>query len=85
MPASDNPYLSVVIPICNERDNLSPLTGQILKALSGQVPSFAQGKGASVRMPTLQLTSSRTASAGRVTVARPPPAARGLQRGAAAR
>jgi glycosyltransferase involved in cell wall biosynthesis len=40
MPPSPGPYLSVVIPICNERDNLSPLTGQILKALSGQVPSF---------------------------------------------
>lgn len=40
MPASARPYLSVVIPICNERDNLSPLTGQILKALAGQVPSF---------------------------------------------
>ncbi|MEK6549579.1 MAG: glycosyltransferase, partial [Nitrospirota bacterium] len=40
MPASAAPHLSVVIPICNERDNLSPLTGQILKALSGQVPSF---------------------------------------------
>ena len=37
MPA---PYLSVVVPICNERDNLAPLTAQILKALSGQVPSF---------------------------------------------
>ena len=34
------PYLSVVIPICNERDNLAPLTAQILKALSGHVPSF---------------------------------------------
>lgn len=33
-------YLSVVVPICNERDNLSPLTGQILKTLTGQVPSF---------------------------------------------
>ena len=40
MPPSPRPHLSVVIPICNERDNLSPLTGQILKALSGQVPSF---------------------------------------------
>ena len=35
-----SPYLSVVIPICNERDNLAPLTAQILKALSGHVPSF---------------------------------------------
>lgn len=37
---SATPYLSVVIPICDERDNLAPLTSQLLKALSGQVPSF---------------------------------------------
>jgi len=40
MPVTAKPDLSVVIPICNERDNLAPLTTQILKALSGQVPSF---------------------------------------------
>ncbi len=34
------PSLSVVVPIYNERDNLSSLTAQILKALSGQVGSF---------------------------------------------
>lgn len=39
MPAPA-PGLSVVIPIYNERDNLLPLTAQILKALSGQGPSF---------------------------------------------
>ncbi len=40
MSAAAKPHLSVVIPICNERDNLAPLTAQILKALSGHVPSF---------------------------------------------
>jgi dolichol-phosphate mannosyltransferase len=40
MSAAAKPHLSVVIPICNERDNLAPLTAQVLKALSGQVPSF---------------------------------------------
>lgn len=40
MPTSSTPSLSIVIPICDERDNLAPLTSQILKALSGQVPSF---------------------------------------------
>jgi glycosyltransferase involved in cell wall biosynthesis len=40
MPAAAKPHLSVVIPICNERDNLAPLTAQVIKALSGQVPSF---------------------------------------------
>src|SRR2546428_5874508 len=34
------PRLSVVVPVYNERDNLSPLTAQILKALTGQVSSF---------------------------------------------
>jgi len=34
------PFLSVVIPVYNERDNLHPLTAQALKALTGQVPSF---------------------------------------------
>src|SRR2546426_98648 len=32
--------LSVVVPVYNERDNLSSLTAQILKALTGQVGSF---------------------------------------------
>src|SRR5712691_1108916 len=32
--------LSVVIPVYNERDNLSSLTAQILKALTGHVGSF---------------------------------------------
>ena len=40
MPESTRPRLSVVIPIYNERDNLHPLTAQVLKALTGQVPSF---------------------------------------------
>jgi dolichol-phosphate mannosyltransferase len=40
MSSAAQPHLSVVIPICNERDNLAPLTAQVLKALSGQVPSF---------------------------------------------
>jgi glycosyltransferase involved in cell wall biosynthesis len=40
MSAAAKPHLSVVIPICNERDNLAPLTAQVLKALSGHVPSF---------------------------------------------
>ncbi len=40
MSAAAKPSLSVVIPICNERDNLAPLTAQVLKALSGHVPSF---------------------------------------------
>jgi len=34
------PRLSVVVPVYNERDNLSPLTAQITKALTGQVSSF---------------------------------------------
>ncbi len=34
------PWLTVVIPIFNERDNLHPLTAQTLKALTGQVASF---------------------------------------------
>src|SRR5207249_10338334 len=34
------PRLSVVVPVYNERDNLSPLTAQIVKALTGQVSSF---------------------------------------------
>jgi len=40
MPTSSTPSLSIVIPICDERDNLAPLTSQLLKALSGQGPSF---------------------------------------------
>ncbi len=40
MPAPTGPFLSVVVPICNERDNLAPLTAQIVKALTGHVPSF---------------------------------------------
>src|SRR5512132_3298689 len=38
--ADSAPWLSVVIPIFNERDNLHPLTAQTLKALNGQVSSF---------------------------------------------
>ena len=38
--ADSAPWLSVVIPIFNERDNLHPLTAQALKALTGQVSSF---------------------------------------------
>src|SRR5438445_11255306 len=40
MPQPAGPRLSVVVPVYNERDNLSPLTAQILKALTGQVSSF---------------------------------------------
>lgn len=40
LPERTRPFLSVVIPIYNERDNLHPLTAQTLKALAGQVPSF---------------------------------------------
>src|SRR5437879_13884409 len=40
MPQPSGPRLSVVVPVYNERDNLSPLTAQILKALTGQVSSF---------------------------------------------
>ena len=40
MPEPAGPRLSVVVPVYNERDNLSPLTAQILKALTGQVSSF---------------------------------------------
>ena len=40
MPQPAGPRLSVVVPVYNERDNLSPLTAQILKALAGQVSSF---------------------------------------------
>jgi glycosyltransferase involved in cell wall biosynthesis len=40
MPPSPRPALSVVIPIYNERDNLAPLTAQILKALTGHVAAF---------------------------------------------
>jgi len=32
--AGDAPYLSLVIPIYNERENLKPLTDQLLSALS---------------------------------------------------
>jgi glycosyltransferase involved in cell wall biosynthesis len=40
MPETARLRLSVVVPVYNERDNLSPLTAQILKALTGQVSSF---------------------------------------------
>src|SRR5713101_6878528 len=42
MPMSQpvKPSLSVVVPAYNERDNLSSLTAQLLKALTGQVGSF---------------------------------------------
>ncbi|HZC68249.1 MAG TPA: glycosyltransferase family 2 protein [Nitrospirales bacterium] len=40
MPQASGPRLSVVVPVYNERDNLSPLTAQILKALTGKVSSF---------------------------------------------
>src|SRR3989442_6349026 len=40
MSQPSGPRLSVVVPVYNERDNLSPLTAQILKALTGQVSSF---------------------------------------------
>jgi len=40
MPQPAGHRLSVVVPVYNERDNLSPLTAQILKALTGQVRSF---------------------------------------------
>src|SRR5256886_8589540 len=40
MPQPEKLSLSVVVPVYNERDNLSPLTAQILKALTGQVSSF---------------------------------------------
>src|SRR2546425_11474856 len=40
MPQPAAPRLSVAVPVYNERDNLSPLTAQILKALTGQVSSF---------------------------------------------
>src|SRR5207245_10095417 len=40
MPQPAGPRLSVVVPVYNERDNLSPLTAQILTALTGQVSSF---------------------------------------------
>ena len=40
MPQPAKLRLSVVVPVYNERDNLSPLTAQILKALTGQVSSF---------------------------------------------
>src|SRR5437667_12160810 len=40
MPQPEKLSLSVVVPVYNERDNLSSLTAQILKALSGQVGSF---------------------------------------------
>jgi glycosyltransferase involved in cell wall biosynthesis len=38
--SDSSPWLSVVIPIFNERDNLHPLTAQTLKTLNGQVSSF---------------------------------------------
>src|SRR2546425_1116889 len=40
MPQPEKLSLSVVVPVYNERDNLSSLTAQILKALTGQVGSF---------------------------------------------
>jgi glycosyltransferase involved in cell wall biosynthesis len=40
MPENARLRLSVVVPVYNERDNLPPLTAQILKALTGQVGSF---------------------------------------------
>jgi dolichol-phosphate mannosyltransferase len=40
MPETARLRLSVVVPVYNERDNLPPLTAQILKALTGQVDSF---------------------------------------------
>src|SRR2546428_340232 len=40
MPQLEKLSLSVVVPVYNERDNLSSLTAQILKALTGQAGSF---------------------------------------------
>ncbi|OLB75079.1 MAG: glycosyltransferase [Nitrospirae bacterium 13_2_20CM_2_61_4] len=40
MPETARLRLSVVVPVYNERDNLPPLTAQVLKALTGQVGSF---------------------------------------------
>ncbi len=40
MPEPAKLSLSVVVPVYNERDNLSSLTAQVLKALTGQVGSF---------------------------------------------
>jgi glycosyltransferase involved in cell wall biosynthesis len=40
MPEPTILRLSVVVPVYDERDNLPPLTTQILKALTGQVDSF---------------------------------------------
>jgi glycosyltransferase involved in cell wall biosynthesis len=40
MPEPTRLRLSVVVPVYNERDNLPPLTTQIMKALTGQVDSF---------------------------------------------
>src|SRR5439155_26797528 len=40
MPQPEKLSLSVVVPVYNERDNLSSLTAQILKALTGQFGAF---------------------------------------------
>src|SRR5947208_4785542 len=40
MPETARLRLSVVVPVYNERDNLPPLTAQVLKALTGQVGTF---------------------------------------------
>jgi len=41
MTAPSRPWISVVIPIKDERDNLSPLTGQLLKVLQARQESQA--------------------------------------------
>ena len=37
-PGSDNPELSVVVPVFNERGNVAPLVGEIIAALRGRLP-----------------------------------------------
>ena len=38
MSGENNPELSVVVPVFNERDNVAPLVGEILAALRGRIP-----------------------------------------------
>ena len=35
---AENPALSVVVPVFNERDNVAPLVGEIVAALRGRIP-----------------------------------------------